>query len=636
MKIITKEISVEELIINVKENWENSEKYFLLSTKEMHNQIKMNLEVFCPKIKSATLNCLIEKVSNEFAHPLIVIELDAKFVKKEELEQFTQIHKEIFPIIPVHNYDDYNNKDDVGWFLKKIIGIEDNNKNLTVTDEDSDFFNDEDNLGLSKVNYNFTMRKCARTFLEKGIGLHNKGKHDQSLKLLKIANTLDKTFFTLFQLATFYFQLKNHARSIKYVEESLKLNNKFSQARFLLGLCFFKQGEFERAITEIEKIDKKTVRKRDVLDIELQLGKMNMIMGNNEKSIKYFKNAEEIVPKKLRYSVINQILFFKFSFHREVNDHEQCCNILEVLIKRSPTEPSYLAYLGMTKLSLGKYEESEKCFIESLNMNKKYAYPILPFLGLSYIKQNDISKAYETFKKCIPLKDEIPSDVYSTILEALEKFPELLERLKKVHRSMGLNEVLDLTNSKDNNVKSIQNDYDHLLTHLTRQSENTIADTAELPTVSIEQLRRTDVQCLEIMRQIIRKKYSGNINLLKDDKDLFSNGYGNNKPEDNYVYTSIEKNMIDREDAIQEQKPINDLFDCLDFGNFPFIILRKYKSWKFSKHAVELLKTIASSRNTPAHHSGPDELGNLSTLDANLHYITCRKIIVYFEDKMKI
>ena len=633
MKIITKEIPIEELIINVKENWENSEKYFLLSTKEMHNQIKMNLEVFCPKIKSATLNCSIEKVPNEFTHPLIVVELDKKFVKKEELEQFTQIHKEIFPIIPVHNYDDYNNKDDVGWFLKKIIGIEDNNKNLTVTDKDSDFFNDGDSLGLSKVHYNFTIRKCAKEFLEKGLDLHIKGKHDESLKLLKIANTLDKTFFTLFQLATYYFQLKNYSRSIKYVEESLKLNNKFSQARFLLGICFFKQGEFERAITEIEKIDKKTVRKRDVLDVELQLGKMNMIIGNNEKSIKYFKNAEEIVPEKGRASLINQILFFKLSFHRDVNDYEQCCNILEILIKRMPKFSTHLSMLGTYKLILDKNQEAEKYFLECLDINKNDSGHLL-FLAVAYLKQNKYSKSLDVFKKLLKFKEEM---LYpKAIEEAIDTLSLLIEKEEKTQKTMKLEDVLDQIKPKDNDIESIQNNYQQIITDEAKKLKKDIVDVEEIPTVSYEQLRKTDKECLEILRQFIRKKYSGNINFLKDDEDLVSDGFGNNISRDNYVYKNIEKNLKDRENTIWEQKPINDLFDCLDFGNFPFIIRKKYTSWKLPKNTIELLKIITSSRNTPAHHSGPDELGNLSPLDANLHYYTCRKIIVFFENKMKI
>ena len=138
------------------------------------------------------------------------------------------------------------------------------------------------------------------------------------------------------------------------------------------------------------------------------------------------------------------------------------------------------------------------------------------------------------------------------------------------------------------------------------------------------------------MRQFIRKKYSGNVNLLKDDEDLFSNGFGDNGSYDNYVYKNIEKNMENRENTIWDSVPTNDLFDYLDFGNFPFIIRKKYRIWKIGKNMTELLQIIVSSRNIPAHHSGPDELGNLSPLDANLHYFTCRKIIVYFENIMKI
>ena len=635
MKIISKEIPIEELIINVQENLESFEKYILISTKDMSNQIKMNLEVFCPKIKSATLNCLIEKVPDEFIHPLIVIELDRTFVKKEELEQFTQIHKEIFPLILVHNYDGYDNKYDIRWFHKKILGIEDNNKNLAVTDQDSDFFNDGDGLGMSKVHYNFTVRKSAGVFLEKGIDLNVKGKYDECLKLLKIANTLDKTFFTLFQLAAYYFQLKNYSRSITYVEESLKLNNKFSQARFHLGLCFFKQGEFEKAISEIEKIDKKTVRKRDVLDIELQLGKMNMLVGNDEKSREYFKNAEEIVPEESRSTIINQILFFKFSFHKEVDDYEMCCNVLEVLIKRNPKNVYYLNMIAASKVILEKYSESEKYWLESLDIDNNQ-YETLISLGITYLKQNKYSKSLDVFKKSLRLKEKILPDECSGILEAIKLISILIEKEEKIEKTMRLDEVLDQINPKDNDVESIPKDYQQLIADLTKQSKKVIPDVEEIPTVSPEQLKKTEIQCLQIVRQYIRTKYSKNINLLKEDRELFSNGYTGKNPYDNYIYKKIEQSLRDKEDSISEQKPISDLFDCMDFGFFPFIFRNKFRSWRLGKKTSSLFDILTPGRNTSAHYSGPDEFGNLSHLDATLHYVTCRKIIVYLENKMKI
>ena len=633
MKIISKEIPIEELIINVQENLESFEKYILISTKDMSNQIKMNLEVFCPKIKSATLNCLIEKVPGEFMHPLIVIKLDRTFVKKEELEQFTQIHKEIFPLILVHNYNDYDNKYDIRWFHKKILGIEDNNKNLAVIDQDSDFFNDGDGLGMSKVHYNFSTRKSAGVFLEKGIDLSIKGKYDESLKLLKIANTLDNTFFTLFQLASYYFQLKNYSRSIQYVEESLKLNNKFSQARFLLGLCFFKQGEFERAINEIEKIDKKTVRKRDVLDIELQLGKMNMLVGNDEKSREYFKNAEEIVPKEGRASLINQILFFKLSFHRDVNDYEQCCNILEILIKRMPKFSTHLSMLGTYKLILDKNQEAEKYFLECLDINKNDSAHLL-FLAIAYLKQNKYSKSLDVFKKLLKFKEEM---LYpKAIEETIDTLSLFIEKEEKTQKTMKLEDVLDQINPKDNGVESIQQNCQQLITDLTKQSKIVIPDVEEIPTVSPEQLRKTDRECLEIVSQFIRKKYSGNINILKDDRSLFSNGHMRNKPFDNYSYKKIEKTLEDRNNTINEQKPINDLFDCLDFSDFPYIFRQKNKIWKIPPDLISRLQILTSNRNTPAHHSGPDSLGNLGSVDANQHFFTCRQIIEYLKKQMKI
>jgi tetratricopeptide (TPR) repeat protein len=636
MKIITKEIPIDELILNVKTNYKNSEKYFLLSTKEVYPHLERWLNQYCPNLKSVTLNCFIEKVPKEFSHPLIMIEIDEKFVKKEELEKFTQMEKELFQIILAPNNIEYDNDDDFRWFIRKIFDIDQNDKNFVPKNEDTDFYVDKEILGSSSIKFNVIIRKCAASFYEKGNDLHNKGKYVDSLNFFNIAKILDKTYFTLHSLALTYFKIQNYSKCIKFADESLKLNNKFVPSQILLSHCFFNEGNFDRALKEIENVDRDNLRKRDILDIELQLAKIHMILGHNEKSLNHFENTVQITPEKFRSAIINQILFFKYTFHKEVNDYEQCCNILEVLIKRRPEHSPYFALLGLTKLILKKYAESEKYLLASLNIDKENEYTILPYLAVSYLEQNKYSNALKTFKKCVLLKNKISSNTYSIILEVIETIPKLIEKEEKMQKTMGLNDVLDQINSKNIDVESTQNDYGQIISKLTKQSKNTIAIIEEFPTVSYEQLRKTDLECLAIMREFIRKKYSGNINLLKDDPDLFTHGFGNNGQYDNYVYKNIEKNMKNREDTIWEQKPIDDLFDCLDFGNFPFLIRKKYRSWEIPKDTTELLQTITSSRNTPAHHSGPDELGNLNPLDSNLHYFACRKIIILFENKMKI
>ena len=122
----------------------------------------------------------------------------------------------------------------------------------------------------------------------------------------------------------------------------------------------------------------------------------------------------------------------------------------------------------------------------------------------------------------------------------------------------------------------------------------------------------------------------------KEDEDLFSTGRKRDKPFDNYTYKKIEQTLKNRINTVNEQKHIVDLFDCLDFADFPYIFRKKNQIWETPPDLNSRLSILASNRNTPAHHSGPDNLGNLGPVDSNQHFFTCRQIIRHIQGKMKI
>ena len=197
MKIITKEIPIDELILKVKTNYKNSEKYFLLSTKELSPVIEKMLYEFCPNLRSVTLNCFIEQVPKEFSHPLMVIEIDKEFVKNEELVKFTQFEKELLPLILIPYQIDYDLQDDIDWFRRKIEDTDPNKDIFIPKNEETDFYVDNDVLGTSSFKFNVTIRKCAAPFFEQGMDLFNEGEYIDSVNFFNTAKILDKTYFHL-------------------------------------------------------------------------------------------------------------------------------------------------------------------------------------------------------------------------------------------------------------------------------------------------------------------------------------------------------------------------------------------------------------------------------------------------------
>jgi tetratricopeptide (TPR) repeat protein len=631
MKIITKKIPIEELILNVKTNYKNPEKYFLLSTKEMYPPIEQWFNEYCPNLKSVTLNCFEEQVPKEFSYPLIIIEIDKKFVKKEELEKFTQMEKELFQIILAPNKLEYDNEDDINWFVRKILDVNLNNDNFIPKNKDNDFYIDNDVIGISPIKYEFTVRACAAPFYEKGQDLQDKGEHLESLNFFKIAHQLDKTHFSYFSLARCYFYLKKYSKSIDHAKESLKLNNKNETVRILLSHDFFNEGNYEKALRELENIDRTNLRFRDIVEVELQLAKVNMTLGYEKKSISHFKNAEQITPEKYRPYLLNQILFEQFSFYREVDDYQKCSEILKILILRFPSNPKYLTKIGSYKFRLNELVAAEKYLLESLNLDRNN-HETMMYLFSVYLQQRKFSKALEFSKKLIKIKDKFNLETFERLSNVIKMIPQLVEKEK----TMQLEDVLNQINSKDKDVESFEQYHLKVTEQLKKKSNTSISNFEEFPTVSYEQLRKTDIECLEIMREFIRKKYSGNINFLKDDKSLFSNGHNGKKPFGNYIYTKIEDTLKNRNNTMIKQKPINDLFDCLDFSDFPYIFRKKNLIWETQPDLISRLSILVSNRNTPAHHSGPDNLGNLDPVDSNQHFFTCIQTIRHIQEKMKI
>jgi tetratricopeptide (TPR) repeat protein len=615
MKIITKEISIDELILKVKTNYKNSEKYFLLSTKEVIHLIEEEFNVHCPDLKSTPLTCFVEQSPKEYSHPLIIIEIDKKFVKKEELEQFVQMQDELFSLIMVAYKLDYDVEADFLWFVNKILDDPDlNSTQLTIENKDNDFKIKNDILEHNPIVGKFFTRPCNAPFYDQAIALQHKGEYLESLKFLKIVHQLDTGVFTYFLLAQCYYHLKNYSKSIDYVKESLKFNNQNAVARILLSYDYFYEGHFEKALKELENIDRTNLRLRDMVDVEIQLGKISLALGYDEKSNFHFKNAEEITPEKFKPALINLILIKQYSFYEQINDYQKCSDILKILISRMPSKIEFLTNLMSCQINLNQFFEVEKTILQALNSDgNKWEYLFMLFTV--YYKQNKTLQALDVYNKLIKFKDKLPSKVFDIIYHAEKQLKENEEKQKILH----FDDVLNQLKSQNENVKS-----------------NNISSIEPHPIVSYEQLRRTEIQCLEIVRQYIRIKYSKNINLLKEDQELFSRGYDGQQPYDNYTYKKIEQSLREKEDSISEQKPISDLFDCMDFGFFPYIFRKKSRSWRLAKKISSLFDILTPNRNTPAHFSGPDELGNLSPLDAQLHYVTCRKIIIYFEDKMRI
>ena len=98
-----------------------------------------------------------------------------------------------------------------------------------------------------------------------------------------------KCILSYFLLATCYYYLKQCSKSIDCVKESLKLNNKHASTKILLSVNYFHEGHYEKALNQLQNIDRINLRIRDIVDVELQLANIFMVLGYEETSACHFK-----------------------------------------------------------------------------------------------------------------------------------------------------------------------------------------------------------------------------------------------------------------------------------------------------------------------------------------------------------
>ncbi|MFC2060970.1 tetratricopeptide repeat protein [Elusimicrobiota bacterium] len=59
-----------------------------------------------------------------------------------------------------------------------------------------------------------------------------------------------------YQLGKFYFQKKDYDKAIQELEKGLKINNSSLIILCELGMCYMKMGEYQKAITYFNKVQK--------------------------------------------------------------------------------------------------------------------------------------------------------------------------------------------------------------------------------------------------------------------------------------------------------------------------------------------------------------------------------------------
>jgi len=604
MKFKIKEVNQETLITQIQKNFKNNEKYLLISTKDMLDQTKMNLETFCPNIESnRNIDCYIEKVPKEYEHPFILINLEKKLVTSEQLENFVEIPKQFLPIIPIKNTLEFNNVAEIGWFLKKIAGhkppIQDH---IVHENHTEDFVETRDNIALGTTYYEpeIEIRPGLKKLLETSIKLFSRNKIKEAIYVQNIATILDKSFFTLYNSAFLYFLTNDLKKCKEILEQSLELNPEFSQTLKVLGMCHFQENQFEKALEYYEKIDTKKFPNREVMDVELHKGRTKMMLGLESEAIGHFGIAEKLADEN-EVKILHKLVA-NWTAHSAYakQDWEKVIEINKILLSDDPENIDLLNNVGMSYLEMNKPKEAKELFLKAYKLDQNHPI-IIANLVVVYHEENEINLAKEKLDELKKLGEKSSIKIDVPIDSIIEDLQQRIDNGYHVEQREEITSFLRqrLGKTINSNLEKVDSEYE------------------KMPKISVQELREKYDQLKEIIAEFVRKRYSSNIKVFQKDFQT--------------TYFKISKIAEDANNSGIVKKETKDLFDHIDFGDFPYIMQTK-RDWKIPKDILNSLFNAKDYRNTIAHFGGPEK-GELDKIDSFAAFSDSMRLIRYFENK---
>ncbi|GBC07943.1 hypothetical protein RclHR1_00780023 [Rhizophagus clarus] len=370
------------------------------------------------------------------------------------------------------------------------IELEEDSKELTSNQYDSDSSNSEIDLILTKKNMKAI--KLNSNIFSSIFPRISRKQHPiyQSIikelngKYYKKAESLCKKFLELFPksysvrciLAYIYRCFKNYEQAHLYLKEAIELKPKKSIAYFIRGEIFFWQNEYVKAI---KCLNVSLLRKAKPINLHIILGNTflkkfhyadalknyNIVLSNDPNNYLCLKNCAYIFEKR--------------------EDYINCLKILNKLLNISNKDSLILCYYGEILENLGKYDEALIYFTKAniidpenvYNLNKRaVAYFVLQCYdealldlekviqldssnclayynkGLIYYTIGNIEKAMVTFEKCAKLD---PNDNLSKVQIYYMKYLQNKKICKNMENLASVITKIDKTLHHANNDKSV-------------------------------------------------------------------------------------------------------------------------------------------------------------------------------------
>ncbi len=277
---------------------------------------------------------------------------------------------------------------------KSLSPIDSISELIKETPDDSKLYNERAKLYLEKKDY-----KNART--DAGIAI----KHDSTNSAYYIT-IADGYFFTnepvkceaslnkalslnpqnkeaLMKMSEFYMYLNRFEESISYANKILELDQNFSKAYFIKGMCYKDAGDTARAIHNFrEALDK------DADNYHACIMLAQIYFGLKDKlAVTYYNNALNLKPKSL------EAYYGLAMFYQETNELNRALETYSTILSIDPKYKNAHYNIGYIHFQyLKNYTEAVKHFDAAVKCDASY-YQAVYMRGLCYETLGDIQRA---------------------------------------------------------------------------------------------------------------------------------------------------------------------------------------------------------------------------------------------------
>ncbi len=223
-------------------------------------------------------------------------------------------------------------------------------------------------------------------------------KNDAALRELERIRNFTNDPVTLHLIEAQIYLNSNEREQAKKILETIYNEDPLDKGSYLLGLVYYQEKQFDKAITVLQDISPESVEFQDAVILQTRIRKQ---IQRYDEAVIYLKTllASEVTRRPVFYSLLAQL-------HATENEKEKVLQVLQEGNKVYPDEESILYEYAIRLENEGLHSAAMQKMIQLIEMNSNHA-DALNFVGYSWADDNiKLQQALAYIKKALDIKPE--------------------------------------------------------------------------------------------------------------------------------------------------------------------------------------------------------------------------------------